>query len=258
MMLRLALILLAAAGLSAQTHELLNSVVWTQTAIEYRASTRQTYRNAEQALVRALAEPSWTAALEQLGEFSNKPPAVILDLDETVLDNSAYQARQIADGTAFDGKSWTAWVAEGKAGLVPGAAEFLDFAAFHGVRRIYISNRVCAANQKEDPTVALLTRYKLLSRTDTLLCKESDTASSDKSVRRYQATAGHRVLLLIGDDIGDFLTVERDAKARDTALERYERWFGDRWFILPNPSYGSWERLHPTVDAKRKALRLDR
>lgn len=258
MILRATLVLLAAAGLSAQTHELLNSVVWTQTAIEYRASARQTYRNAEQALVRALAEPAWTAAPEQLGEFANKPPAVVLDLDETVLDNSAYQARQIAEGTAFDGKSWTAWVAEGKAGLVPGAAEFLDFAAFHGVRRIYISNRVCSASQRDDPTVALLIRHRLLNRTDTLLCKESDTASSDKSVRRYQATAGHRVLLLIGDDIGDFFSVERNVKARDEALARYERWFGERWFILPNPSYGSWERLYPDVDSKRKALRLDR
>jgi acid phosphatase len=258
MKLLIALILMGAASVSAQTHELLNSVVWTQTAIEYRASARQTYRNAEQALARALAEPSWTAALEQLGEFSTKPPAVVLDLDETVLDNSAYQARQVAGGTAFDGKSWTAWVAEAKAGLVPGAAEFLNFAAFHGVRRVYISNRVCAPSAKDDPTVAVLMRHRLLSRTDTLLCKESDTASSDKSVRRYQATAGHRVLLLIGDDIGDFITVERDAKARDEALERYERWFGERWFILPNPSYGSWERLYPNVDAKRKALRLDR
>jgi 5'-nucleotidase (lipoprotein e(P4) family) len=251
------LILLIAAIVPAAAQELLNSVLWMQGSIEYRASTAQTYRSAELALVRALAAPNWTAAIEQSGDYSAKPPAVVLDLDETVLDNSPYQARQIVDGTAFDGKTWTAWVAESKAGLIPGAADFLNFASMHGVRRIYISNRVCT-NQKDDPTVTVLMRYGLLNRGDTLLCKTSDADSSDKSARRYQATAGHRVVLLIGDDIGDFLTVERDAKARDEALARYERWFGDRWFILPNPAYGSWERLYSNVEAKKKALRLDR
>ncbi len=251
-------ILLFAAVVPAAAQELLNSVLWMQGSIEYRASTAQTYRSAEQALVRALATPNWTAALEQVGDFSAKPPAVVLDLDETVLDNSPYQARTIVDGQPFDGKTWAAWVAEGKAGLIPGAAGFLNFAALHGVRRIYVSNRVCAPNQKDDPTVTVLARYGLLNRTDILLCKTSDTDSSDKSARRYQATAGHRVVLLIGDDIGDFFTVAREAKARDEALARYERWFGDRWFILPNPAYGSWERLYSDTEAKKKALRVDR
>ena len=257
MRLRTAVLLLAAIT-PAAAQELLNSVIWMQGSIEYRAATAQTYRSAEQALVRALATPNWTAALEQVGDFSAKPPAVVLDLDETVLDNSPYQARQIADGTAFDGKTWAAWVAEGKAGLIPGAADFLNFAALHGVRRIYISNRVCAADSKDDPTAALLVRHGLLNRMDQLLCKASDTDSSDKSARRYRATAGHQVVLLIGDDIGDFFTVARDAKARDEALARYERWFGDRWFILPNPAYGSWERLYADAEAKKKALRVDR
>lgn len=249
--------LLFAAIVPAAAQELLNSVVWMQTAIEYKAATRQTYRSAEEAMIRALASPNWTAAVEQSGDFSAKPPAVVLDLDETVLDNSPYQARQIIDGTPFDGKSWTAWVAEAKAGLIPGAADFLNTAAFHGVRRIYISNRVCTA-QKDDPTVIVLDRFGLLGRNDTLLCKTSNTDSSDKSARRYQAAAGHRILLLIGDDIGDFFTVARDAKARNEALDRYERWFGDRWFMLPNPAYGSWERLYPSIEAKKQALRLDR
>ncbi len=257
MRLRTAMLLFAAIA-PAAAQELLNSVLWMQGSIEYRASAAQTYRSAEQALVRALATPNWTAALEQAGDFSAKPAAVVLDLDETVLDNSPYQARTIVDGQPFESKTWAAWVAEAKAGLIPGAADFLNFAAMNGVRRIYISNRVCAAGQKDDPTAAVLSRSGLLNRTDMLLCKTSDADSSDKSARRYMATAGHRVVLLIGDDIGDFFTVARDAKARDEALVRYERWFGDRWFILPNPSYGSWERLYADTEAKKKALRVDR
>lgn len=251
------LVLMLSAVALAPAQDLMNSVVWMQRSIEYRAATTQTYRSAEQAMLKALATPDWTAAIEQSGDFATKPPAVILDLDETVLDNSPYQARQIVDGTAFDGKTWSAWVAEAKAELLPGAADFLNAAAFHGVRRIYVSNRVCTAAET-DPTVTVLRRHGLLGRNDSLMCKTSNEDSSDKSARRYRASAGHRVLLLIGDDIGDFFTVARDAKARDEALMRYQRWFGDRWFILPNPAYGSWERLYPDNAAKRAALRLDR
>jgi 5'-nucleotidase (lipoprotein e(P4) family) len=251
----LILVLLCAALAPAQ--ELMNSVVWMQRAIEYRAATTQTYRSAEKAMLKALATPNWTAAIEQSGDFAAKPPAVVLDLDETVLDNSPYQARQIVDGTAFDGASWSAWVAEAKAELLPGAADFLNAAAFHGVRRIYVSNRVCTTAET-DPTVIVLRRHGLLGRNDTLMCKASNEETSDKSPRRYRASAGHRILLLIGDDIGDFFTVARDAKARDEALLRYQRWFGDRWFILPNPAYGSWERLYPDTSSKKGALRLDR
>lgn len=251
------LILLLLAAALAPAQELLNSVLWMQRAIEYRAATSQTYRAAEQAMLKALARPDWTAAIEQTGDFSTKPPAVILDLDETVLDNSPYQARLIVDGTSFHDKTWAAWVAEAKADLLPGAADFLNAAAFHGVRRIYVSNRVCTSAET-DPTVIVLRRHGLLGRNDMLMCKTSNEDTSDKSPRRYRASAGNRILLLIGDDIGDFFTVARDAKARDEALARYQRWFGDRWFIMPNPAYGSWERLYADMAEKKSALRLDR
>ena len=82
--------------------------------------------------------------------------------------------------------------------------------------------------------------------------------SWDKSSRRYRPCGGLRILLLLGDGFGDFCTVARDAMPRDEALARYQRWFGDRWFILPNPAYGSWERLYPDNASKKGALRLDR
>src|SRR5690242_6899130 len=84
----------AAANATAprRTHENLNAVVWTQTAAEYRAVAKQAYRLARLQLDAALADPTWTAATEQTNVSPTLPPAIVLDLDETVLDNSAFQA----------------------------------------------------------------------------------------------------------------------------------------------------------------------
>src|SRR5205085_1575509 len=97
-----------------QTHENLNAVLWMQTAVEYRASALQAYRLAQLQLDAALRDPAWTAATEQSGDPSPLPPAVILDLDETVLDNSAFQARQIQDVAPYSNDAWNRWAEERK------------------------------------------------------------------------------------------------------------------------------------------------
>ena len=83
-MIKIVLFLALAAGCYSQTYENLNSVLWVQTSAEYRAATLGIYRNAEAAMVRALADKTWTAALEQTQPAADLPPAVILDLDETL------------------------------------------------------------------------------------------------------------------------------------------------------------------------------
>ena len=113
--------LLFASVAAAQPHENLNAVTWMQTAAEYRAACLQTFRAAEASMLRAIHEKSWTAALEQRRPAPDLPPAVIIDLDETVLDNSAYQAKLTATGGLFNDESWQIWVAEKRAGLVPAA-----------------------------------------------------------------------------------------------------------------------------------------
>jgi len=85
----------AAAGTPLRTHENLNATLWMQTSVEYRASALQAYHTARLALDAALADPRWTAAVEQTGDAGAKPPAIVLDLDETVLDNSPFEARMI-------------------------------------------------------------------------------------------------------------------------------------------------------------------
>lgn len=249
------LLFVSAITLFAQgtPHENLNAVLWMQTAAEYRAAASGTYRAAEANLLRALNDANWTAAAEQSPPYKDLPPAIIADLDETVLDNSVFQARLTAKAKAFTDENWSEWVAEHSAGLVPGAREFLMFAAANGVVPFYITNRVCQPEKAEDPTVKVLRAHMLPFHASRLLCK---TAGSDKAPRREQVTRTHRVLLLIGDDLNDFLALPLKVEARHKAIEAYRRHWGERWFMLPNPTYGSWERsVGLSVPVKFKALR---
>lgn len=240
---------------AAATHENINAVLWMQSAAEYRASALQTYRAAEASMLRALHDKTWTAAVEQKRPVSDLPAAVILDLDETVLDNSAFQARLAMKGDVYTDEGWQKWVAEKRSGLVPGAREFLLAAHAHGVTPFYVTNRVCDPAKIDDPTVTVLRTHYLPFRPERLLCK---TDSSDKSARRNLVAAGNRVLLLIGDDFNDFVSVPREqahVEGRFNAVDAYSRYWGERWFMLPNPTYGSWERVYGSLDAKRKALK---
>jgi 5'-nucleotidase (lipoprotein e(P4) family) len=200
---------------------LLNATLWMQTSAEYRASAVQTYALARRALDEALAEPS------------AQPAAIILDLDETALDNSGYAARQLAKGETFTfGDSWTEWVRESASAAVPGAREFLQYARSRGVTAFYITNRM---TKHEEATRANLEKlgFPLPAAEDTLLVRgerpEWDT--TNKTTRRDFVSSRYRVLLLIGDAMSDF-TSDPDA---GPAL------WGTKWFLVPNPIYGSWE-----------------
>ena len=92
-------------------------------------------------LDRALADKTWTAALEQAGDFGSKPPAVILDIDETVLDNSESEERSIRAGVAYSEALWAEWCNQRKATPIPGALEFTKAAAAKGVTVFYVTNR---------------------------------------------------------------------------------------------------------------------
>jgi acid phosphatase len=249
----LLLLAIVVSSIYAQRHENLNAVLWVQTAAEYQAAARQTYRSAEVNLERALRDPRWTAALEQTDEFATRAPAVILDLDETVLDNSVFQARLTAKGGGFTEEAWEKWVAEKRAALVPGAREFLTFAHARGVRIYYVTNRTCDPSKPDDPTVRVLRTHALPLVPSRLLCR---TDTGDKSPRRKEVSQTARILLLIGDDLNDFVTVPLTQAARAAVVADLSRYWGERWFLVPNPTYGSWERaIGSTVEARRQALR---
>jgi acid phosphatase len=251
------------AGLAA-AHENLNAVVWMQTAFEYEAASLQAYRLAQLQLEAALADPAWTAAIEQTGDASKLPPAVIVDVDETVLDNSYYQARMVRDRTAFSAATWDPWVLEARATAIPGAPGFAQYAAQKGVTVFYITNRT--ANLEEATRRNLLSeKFPLAEKVDTVLTRGErlEWNTSAKGPRRAHVAHDFRILLLVGDDLGDFaVDASGTPQERRARLEPYAGWWGSRWIMLPNPTYGSWERAivgdaEDHLAARRRALKYE-
>lgn len=220
-----------------------HATVWTQSSGEYAATTLQIYALAEDALAQALGERHWTAALEQSGDFASLPPAVIVDIDETVLDNTPFHHMLDENELAFSEQRWADWVNDAGALAVPGAAEFLAFAESLGVEIFYVTNR--------DQALEAPTRENLLAlglpldggRDRVLTRGERPDWTRDKTSRRAFVASSHRVLLIVGDSLGDFVPDERiePDRLREVAFE-YQHMWGRRWFVLPNPIYGPWER----------------
>ncbi|MGH8082442.1 MAG: 5'-nucleotidase, lipoprotein e(P4) family, partial [Lysobacter sp.] len=227
----------------------LNAVLWMQRSVEYRASTETIYRAAADKLDAALKQPNWDALVPEERGNSAKglKPAVVMDVDETVLDNSPYQARLVRDGKEYDEVSWDAWVAEKKAKPLPGVVDFAKAAQTRGVTVLYLSNR---AVHLKDATLANLRSAGLPVADDAVFlglgtvvdgCEQN---GSEKNCRRLLAGKQYRVLMQFGDQIGDFVQVVANTpEGRDALLSQYHDWFGERWWMLPNPSYGSWEAM---------------
>ena len=228
-------------------HDNLNAVAWVQTSVEYKALSEQTYRAAADHLDAALKEKNWDAlAPEERGNAAaGLKPAVILDVDETVLDNSPYQARLVRDGKEYDEVSWDQWVAEKKAKPLPGVVDFAKAASAKGVTLLYVSNR---AVHLQAATLANLRAAGLPVADDSVFLglgtfvKDCEQNGSEKNCRRKLAGQRYRVLMQFGDQIGDFVQVVANTrKDRDALYADYRDWFGERWWMLPNPTYGSWE-----------------
>ncbi|HEX4853933.1 5'-nucleotidase, lipoprotein e(P4) family [Arenimonas sp.] len=249
-------------------HDNLNAVAWVQASLEYRLLAGQTYRSALYQLDRALKTPDWDALTpdERLAPVDGLPPAVIVDIDETVLDNSPYQARLVRDGAAYDEVTWDAWVREEKAKPVPGALEFAQAAAARGVTVFYLSNR---AAHLEEPTLVNLRAlgFPVESGTQFLglgfFVEGCEQEGSEKGCRRKHVSRTHRVLMQFGDQIGDMVTISANTPAgREQAMAPYAAWIGERWFVLPNPTYGSWEpalfnNAWTLPEAERRQMKLD-
>ncbi len=234
----------AAAPAGPPQHDLLDAVLWMQKSVEYKAATMAAYALAKLRLDQALADPSWTALVpkEQSGNYQSLPPAVILDVDETVLDNSGYQAWNAIKDTTFDSKTWTAYVNSETSLPIPGSLEFAKYAASKGVKVFYVSNRTA---EEEPATRKNLEKYgyPLDGGIDTVLTsREKPDWTSAKSTRRAYVAKDYRVLLNLGDNFGDFVDEYRGTEAERLAvLERHQGRWGREWIMLPNPTYGSFE-----------------
>ncbi|MET0808890.1 MAG: 5'-nucleotidase, lipoprotein e(P4) family [Pseudoxanthomonas sp.] len=235
------------AATAVSAHDNLNAVAWVQTSVEYRALSEQTYRAAADHLDQALKEGNWDALVpeERGNAATGLKPAVVMDVDETVLDNSPYQARLLRDGADYDEVTWAQWVAEKKAKAVPGVVDFAKAANAKGVTLLYISNR---AEHLKDATLANLKSAGLPVADDSVFLglgtfvKDCEQNGSEKNCRRKLAGQKYRVLMQFGDQIGDFVQVQVNTRqGRDSLYDEYNDWFGERWWMLPNPTYGSWE-----------------
>lgn len=234
------------AAVAEAGHFNLNAVLWMQRAVEYQAAARGAFYLAGRQLELALADPAWDAlpSDERAGHpLAGLPPAVIVDADETMIDNSPFQARLIRDRGSFTPENWLGWVDERRARAVPGAVEFARAAADRGVTVLFVTNRRTPGEQQQTIDNLRALGFPLAAdHANLLLLGDARGEGSEKSARRRWVAAHYRVLLMLGDNLGDFIdqgglgTAERDAK-----VEPYGGWWGERWIMLPNPSYGSWE-----------------
>ncbi|WP_417816242.1 5'-nucleotidase, lipoprotein e(P4) family [Thalassospira alkalitolerans] len=219
----------------------LNASLWYQTAVEYKTTAISVYAGATRLLDDAIGDHSWTAALEQDGNYSSKPPAIILDVDETVLDNSAYQSWVVTANTSYSSKTWAAFVNDAISTPTPGALELTKAAAAKGVEVFYVSNRKAP---EEAATIKNLQEYGFpyADADHVMLRGEKEEWGSAKATRRSAVAADYRVIMLFGDNFGDFTDdIGGGIAKRLETMDTFATYWGERWFMLPNPTYGSWE-----------------
>ncbi|RZK43538.1 MAG: 5'-nucleotidase, lipoprotein e(P4) family [Pedobacter sp.] len=204
-----------------------NAVLWQQTSGEYRALAFQAYNFARLSLKEALWEQS-----------NGKPNCIIVDADETVIDNSNFQGYEIKKGISFDPADWTKWTKMAAADTVPGALSFLKFAASKNVETFYVTNRDQA---DYEGTLKNLKRLGFPNADAEHLIVRSST--SDKEPRRQKILEKYNVLLLCGDNLSDFSNVfYREGKDTKREVDAAHHLFGTKFIVLPNPMYGDWEK----------------
>ncbi len=239
----LALIAVSAQAQSPAPNDGLDATLWTQTSVEYGANAIGMYKLAQTMLDRALDDNSWTAApAEQTGDYRNKPPAVVLDLDETVLDNAPYNAWRVRNDESYSSKTWVPFVRSEQSRAIPGSLEFIEYARSKGVQVFYLSNRKAPQEAATRNNLRAL-GYPIDDSEDTVLLRgERPEWGSKKGSRRAVVTAKYRLVMLVGDNFGDFVDGDKGSLAERRALaDQHEDLWGSKWIVIANPMYGSWE-----------------
>jgi acid phosphatase len=234
-------------------HDFLLANLWMQRAVEYRANALAIYALARIRLDEALLDRSWTAAPgEQKGDFQNLPPAVVLDVDETLLDNSKYQVWLMRADQSFSTRTWNQFCAAQVSAAVPGAVDFTRYAESKGVKIFYVTNRGAETEKDTRENMAKL-GFPLGGNVDTFLMQgEKPEWTGAKSTRRAVIARDYRILLNIGDNLGDFDDRYRSSEAdRVKAFEAGMPYWGRQWLMLANPTYGSFDTAPYGHDFKK-------
>jgi len=233
----------APAQESAPSHDALLATLWTQRSVEYRGNALTVFALARLRLDEALADRNWTAApAEQKGDYQALPPAVILDIDETLLDNSRYQVWMLKNNQTFSTKSWNQFCAAQISTAIPGAVEFTKYADSKGVKVFYITNRGVETEKDTRENMARL-GFPMGGNVDTFLMQgEKPEWASAKGTRRAVVARDYRVLLNIGDNFGDFDDRYRTGVTeREKAFDADLAYWGRQWLMIANPTYGSFD-----------------
>lgn len=200
--------------------------LYQQSASEYRALCLQAFN-----IARLRVD-------ENLPAMSGKSKAIITDIDETILDNSAYEVHQTLQGKDYESASWYQWTNRAAADTIPGAPSFLKYAASKGITIFYITNR---DERERAGTLLNLQKFNLPNTDNAHLILRQGVSS--KEARRQQVAATHDIILLLGDNLADFSSLfdkkpieERERNTNNLAAE-----FGKKFIVIPNPVYGDWE-----------------
>jgi len=225
------LLVLCGCATFSQEHQV-NAVVYMQTAAEARALYYQAFNIARMRLDKILITRS----------NHHKPFAIVVDIDETVLDNTPYQVSLIQTGEEYTTDSWKTWTAKAKAQATPGSVEFLQYAKSKGVHVLYITNRQI---DEQSATLRNLQRLGFPWADPKHLYAQCSGNSTSKESRRIEVAKHYDVVMLIGDNLSDFSEVfgVNGIGRRADVVDHMKRKFGDRYIILPNPMYGDWETL---------------
>lgn len=247
------------------THERLNGLLWVQTSAEYRVRAAATYRDAWDH-VRGLLDdikagksvPS--AMIEQSGQnVNNLPLAVVVDLDETVFDNSPMSGKLVKTRTGYATSTWDDWVALEQADFIVGADEFINNSRGAGLEVFFVTNRT----ESEEAHTIVDLKPIVVTDDQILASKETGTGEakpweSEKGPRRTYLAKTHWVIAMVGDDLADFIPGIRKMSPADRVTEamKHVHFLNRQWFLLPNPLYGSWETvLYNQADPDDKQLK---
>lgn len=192
----------------------------------------------------ALYHQGFNIAKQRVADYilennSERKSAVIVDIDETMLDNSPESASEIITGIGYNSETWKAWTELADARALPGAVDFAKYAQGNGVEVFYISNRKTYALESTIKNL-ISEGFPFADETHVIL----RSAESSKKRRREAVQKDYDIICLIGDNLDDFSEVfeDRSINFGKNKVQEFKDKFGDRFIVMPNPMYGSWEK----------------
>ncbi len=216
---------------NSKSEYLTQSVLWYEHSGEMRALYYQAYNLARFALDENLKGK----------EKTTKQKAVVMDIDETLLDNSPFEGRMILSGIEYTPSVWKEWLNKGCAKPLPGCLEFLNYAKSKKVEIFYISNR---AENEMDSTLKNFAKFNFPCADKEHMLFRTDKNSSKETRRRHLLDINYEIVLLCGDNLGDVSAAfdNRQTDARLDSVDKYKTEFGKRFILIPNPMYGDWDK----------------